>query len=156
MALSFRRNGDGSFSITIPQQERQLLEQLIPQMRELIQSHDPLAWRLFPNPYPDHDKAADQYAEMIGDDLEERHLEALETVEGTLDAKRLEADQMTAWMSAVNDLRLVIGTRLKVEEETEIDDYQDDTEQSLFLTYSYLGIMLDRIVQAVADSTGDD
>ena len=156
MALSFRRNGDGSFSITIPQQERQLLEQLIPQMRELIQSHDPLAWRLFPNPYPDHDRAADQYAEMIGDDLEERHLEALETVEGTLDAKRLEADQMTAWMSAVNDLRLVIGTRLKVEEETEIDDYQDDTEQSLFLTYSYLGIMLDRIVQAVADSTGDD
>lgn len=156
MALSFRRNGDGSFSITIPQQERQLLEQLVPQMRELIDDHDPLAWRLFPNPYPDHEKAADQYAEMIGDDLKERHLAALDTVESTLDAKRLDQDQISAWMSAVNDLRLVIGTRLKVEEETEIDDFGDDTEQSLFLTYSYLGIMLDRIVEAVAWSTGDD
>ena len=150
MALSFRRNGDGSFSITIPQQERQLLEQLIPQMRELIESHDQLAWRLFPNPYPDHEKAADDYAEMIGDDLAERHLAALSIVEETLESKRLEEDQMGAWMSAVNDLRLVIGTRLEVDEETEIDDYVDEIDQSLFLTYSYLGIMLDRIVQAVS------
>ena len=150
MALSFRRNGDGSFSITIPQQERQLLEQLIPQMRELIESHDQLAWRLFPNPYPDHEKAADDYSEMIGDDLEERHLAALTVVEETLDAKRLEEDQMAAWMSAVNDLRIVIGTRLGVEEDTEIDDFVGEVDQSLFLTYSYLGIMLDRIVQAVS------
>jgi len=55
-----------------------------------------------------------------------------------------------AWMSAVNDLRLVIGTRLKVDEETEIEDYEDDTEQSLFLTYSYLGLMLEHIVMAIA------
>lgn len=150
MALSFRRNGDGSFSITIPQAERQLLEQLLPQVRELIQDHDQLAWRLFPNPYPKHEKAADQYAEMIGDDLEDKHLAALSTVEETLDAKRLDEDQMAAWMSAVNDVRLVIGTRLKVEEETEIDDFEDDTEQSLFLTYSYLGLMLERIVMAIA------
>ena len=150
MALSFRRNGDGSFSITIPQQERQLLEQLIPQMRELIETNDPLAWRLFPNPYPQHDKAADDYADMIGDELQERHLASLNIVEETLEAKRLEEDQMIAWMSAVNDLRLVIGTRLKVEEETELDDFVDDIDQSLFLTYSYLGIMLDRIVQALS------
>lgn len=156
MALSFRRNGDGTFSITIPQQERQLLEQLVPQMRELIEGHDPLTTRLFPNPYPDHEKAADQYEEMIGDDLKNRHLDALTTVESTLDAKRLDADQMGAWMSAVNDLRLVIGTRLNVGEETEIDHYVDDTDQSLFLTYSYLGVMLERIVEAVAFSTGDE
>lgn len=150
MALSFRRNGDGSFSITIPQAERQLLEQLIPQVRELIQEHDQLAWRLSPNPYPKHEKAADQYAEMIGSDLDDKHLEALTTVEETLDAKRLDEDQMMAWMSAVNDLRLVIGTRLKVDEDTEIDDYEDDTEQSLFMTYSYLGLMLEHIVMAIA------
>lgn len=150
MALSFRRNGDGSFSITIPQQERQLLEQLIPQMRELIEGHDQLTWRLFPNPYPKHEKAADDYAEMIGNDLEDKHLHSLKTVEETLTATRLEEEQMQSWMHAINDLRIVIGTRLKVDEDTEIDDYADDTEQSLFLTYSYLGIMLERIIVAVA------
>ncbi|MEM7094989.1 MAG: DUF2017 family protein [Actinomycetota bacterium] len=156
MALSFRRNGDGSFSITIPQQERRLLEELIPQVRELISDHDQLAWRLFPNPYPEHEKAADQYAEMIGDELQDNHLAALATVEATLDAKRLDEDQMNAWMGAVNDVRLVIGTRLKVEEDTEIDSYEDETDQALFLTYSYLGLMLERIVVAIAGDGLDD
>lgn len=153
MALSFRRNGDGSFSITIPQQERQLLDQLLPQLRELIEGADPLAWRLFPNPYPDHVKAADEYADLIGDELRDNRLAALDTVTETLDAKRLEADQMGAWMQSINDLRLVIGTRLGVEEETEVEDYESDTDRSLFITYSYLGVMLDRIVVAI---TGED
>jgi len=150
MALSFRRNGDGTFSITIPQAERQLLEQLIPQVRELIEDQDQLAWRLFPNPYPEHDKAAKQYDEMIGDDLQQKHLASLQVVQDTLDAKRLDEDQMNAWMSAVNDVRLVIGTRLKVEEDTDLDAFGDDTEQSLFMTYSYLGLMLERIVVAIS------
>ena len=68
MAGSFRRNGDATFSISIPIQERQLLEQLVPQLRALIEDHDMLIWRLFPNPYPEHEKAADEYADLIGDD----------------------------------------------------------------------------------------
>jgi len=150
MALSFRRNGDGTFSITIPQQERLLLEQLVPQMRELIEDNDQLAWRLFPDPYPNHEKASAEYTDMIGDELREKHLASLAVVESTLDAKRLDDEQIMSWMHAVNHLRLVIGTRLNVEEETELDSYDTDTEQSLFVTYSYLGFMLERIVQAIS------
>jgi hypothetical protein len=150
VAVSFRRNGDATFSITIPIIERQLLEQLVPQMRELIQQHDPLTWRLFPNPYPDHEKAADEYSDLIGNDLSDKHVAALDTVEATLDAKRLDEDQMVAWMHALNHLRLVIGTRLKVREESELDEYEDDTERSLFSTYSYLGWMLEQIVYALS------
>lgn len=150
MAVSFRRNGDASYSITIPIQERQLLEQLVPQMRELIQEHDPLTWRLFPNPYPDHEKAADEYSDLIGDDLTEKHVAALDTVEATLDAKRLDEEQMISWMHALNHLRLVIGTRLKVREDSDYEEYEDDTERSLFATYSYLGWMLEKIVTALS------
>ena len=110
MALSFRRNGDGSFGVTLPLHDRSLLEALVPQMRELITQHDPDTWRLFPNPYPKHEKAADEYAELIGDDLKDRHIAALTTVEETLDAKRLDEDQMIQWMSAINHLRLFMGT----------------------------------------------
>lgn len=150
MAVSFRRNGDATFSITIPIQERHLLEQLIPQLRELIADHDPLTWRLFPNPYPDNEKAADDYAELIGDDLTEKHVAALATVEATLDQKRLDEDQMVHWMHAINHLRLVIGTRLKVDEDTELEDYEEDDERSLFATYSYLGWILEQIVEALS------
>lgn len=150
MALSFRRNGDGSFGVTIPAQERQLLEQLIPQMRELIEQGDSLTWRLFPNPYPDHDRAADEYRELIGNDLTNKHLAALDTVGTTLDAKRLSEEQMVSWMQAVNDVRIVIGTRLEVTEETQLSDFIGDTERSLFATYAYFGEMLYEIVRAIS------
>ncbi len=150
MALSFRRNGDGSFTMTVPVQERKLLEQLVPQMRELIEQGDSLTWRLFPNPYPEHDKAADQYRELIGGDLIRKHIAALDTVEATLGAKRLDEDQMVQWMQAINELRLVIGTRLEVTEESDLDDFVGDTERSLFATYNYLGYMLEHIVTAIS------
>jgi Domain of unknown function (DUF2017) len=151
--VSFRRNGDGTFGITLPIHDRTLLEQLIPQMRELIEQHDTLTWRLFPNPFPDDTKKADEYADLIGDDLTEHHVAALDTVASTLGAKRLDEDQMVAWMHAVNHLRLVMGTRLKVTEESEYEDFETDEEQLLFEMYSYLGAMLEKLVRALA---GDD
>ena len=153
MALSFRRNGDGSFGVTLPMHDRSLLEVLVPQMRELITQHDPDTWRLFPNPYPQHEKAADEYAELIGDDLKNRHIEALDIVEKTLDAKRLTEEEMVGWMHAVNHLRLFMGTRLKVTEESDYDDFETDEELALFDMYNYLGGVLELMVRAMA---GDD
>lgn len=150
MALSFRRNGDGSFGITLPMHDRSLLEALIPQMRNLIEQHDPDTWRLFPNPYPDHEKAADEYSDLIGNDLKDGQLAALTTVEETLDAKRLDEDQMVAWMQAVNHLRLFMGTRLNVTEESDYDDFESDQELAMFDMYCYLGAVLDLIVRAVS------
>ena len=150
MALSFRRNGDGSFGVTLPLHDRSLLESLVPQMRELITQHDPDTWRLFPNPYPKHEKAADEYAELIGDDLKDRHLAALDVVMETLDKKRLDEDQMVAWMHAINHLRLFMGTRLEVTEESDYDDFDTDEGLALFEMYNYLGAVLELIVRTVA------
>ena len=150
MALSFRRNGDGSFSMTLPIHDRSLLDALIPQMRELITEHDADTWRLFPNPYPQHEKAADEYSELIGDDLKDRHLAALDTVIETLDEKKLSEEQMVSWMQAVNHLRLFMGTRLKVTEESDYDDFETEAEQGLFEMYAYLGAVLELIVRAMS------
>jgi len=130
--------------------DRSLLEVLIPQMRQLIDTHDSDTWRLFPNPYPKHEKAADEYADLIGDDLKDRHLAALDTVAETLDAKRLDEDQMVQWMQAVNSLRLFMGTRLSVTEESDLDDYDNEEDQMLYQMYSYLGYVLEMIVQALS------
>lgn len=150
MALSFRRNGDATFSITVPNAERRLIEQLIPQMRELIEQQDPLIWRLLPNPYPEHANAASEYRELIGEELTSIQVNSLDTVIETLDRKRLDIDQIEAWMRSINYLRLTIGTRLEVQESSELDDYVGETERSLFETYNYLGFMLEQVVEAIS------
>lgn len=150
MALSFRRNGDGTFSVTLPIHDRSLLDVLVPQMRELIEQNDADTWRLFPNPYPKHEKAADEYSKLIGDDLRNRHLAALDTVVASLDEKRLSEEQMVDWMQAINSLRLFMGTRLDVSEESDFGDYEEEGEQALFEMYAYLGAVLELIVRAVS------
>lgn len=149
MALSFRRNGDATYTVTLSPNDRRLLEQLVPQMRELIEQSDSLTWRLFPNAYPDDEKAAAEYREMVGAELEKKHLDALDTLLGSLEESRLDEDQLVSWMHAVNHLRLVIGTRLEVTEETEMEDFVGEAEQALFMTYDYLAYMLTEIVRAV-------
>ena len=69
--------------------------------------------------------------ELIGDELTNKHVAALNTVEATLEAKRLDEEQMVAWMHAINHLRLVIGTRLDVDEDTEYEDYVANNERSV-------------------------
>lgn len=116
----------------------------------MIVKQDPATWRLFPNPYPQHEKAADEYSELIGDDLKAGHLAALAVVEQTLDAKRLDEDQMVGWMHAINQMRLFIGTSLNVTEDSDYDDFDSDQDLTLFHMYSYLGQVLELIVRAIS------
>jgi hypothetical protein len=53
-------------------------------------------------------------------------------------------------MGAVNDLRLVLGTRLDVSEEMDEMD-PDDPDAPLFEVYGYLAWLLENIVAALAD-----
>ena len=68
----------------------------------------------------------------------------------TLDAKRLEEEQMVAWMNAINHLRLFMGTRLGVTEDSDFEDFDTDEGLALFEMYSYLGHVLELIVRAVS------
>ena len=61
----------------------------------------------------------------------------------------LDEDQINAWMGAVNDLRLVLGTRLDVTED--MDDIElDDPRAGAFAVYHYLTHLLAEIVDALA------
>ena len=82
------------------------------------------------------------------DDLLAGHLAALDTVEGTADAELLDEVQLVAWLSALNDLRLVLGTRLDVTEE--MDAVPDDHPRAgAFAVYSYLGWLQEQVVAAL-------
>lgn len=143
------RNADGTYAFRMGDEEREVLESLMPQLRELITERDSTAWRLFPNAYQDDREMAAEYEELVGNDLRARRLEAIATVERTLQSETLSADELHAWMGATNDMRLVLGTRLDVTEESEIYDYNTQTSKMLFSVYSYLGYVLEEIVGVI-------
>ena len=59
-------------------------------------------------------------------------------------------DQLFAWMGAVNDLRLVLGTRLDVSEETDLAVDPSHPDAGAYGLYTYLGWLLELLVDAAA------
>jgi hypothetical protein len=145
------RTRAGTYDLRLPAPERALLANLVEQLRELLLAgtDDPSLRRLFPTAYHD-DAARDQeYQQLVRDELLERRLTALATVEATLEAGSLDEGELTAWLTALNDLRLVLGTRLDVSEDlVELDE--DDPDAPALAVYGYLGVVLDDVVEALA------
>jgi hypothetical protein len=148
-----KRTRAGDFEVKLPAEERAVLEALAPQLRELLGGDlaDPNLRRLFPTAYAEDAERDREYHALVRDDLADRRLAAIDTLLATLDERRLTEEQLTAWMGAVNDLRLVLGTRLDVSEETELGDDPDDPDTALLALYTYLGFLLEQIVDALAE-----
>jgi len=69
------------------------------------------------------------------------------------EATALDQEQLAAWLGAVNDIRLVLGTRLEVSEDDEfdIDEEVEDTPESVARSaYWYLGWLLEHLVEVSA------
>ena len=65
----------------------------------------------------------------------------------------LSAEQLTAWMQAVNSLRLVLGTMLDItEDDQELAFDPADPDARTQALYGYLGGLLDEIVDAQLDA----
>jgi hypothetical protein len=70
-------------------------------------------------------------------------------VEASLDPEVLTEEQLTAWMQAINSLRLVLGTLLDIsDDDQELQFDPDDPEARTQALYGYLGGLLDEIVDA--------
>lgn len=143
-----RRTRRGDFEIRLPDNERQLLTTVVPQLRALLDGDlaDPGLRRLFPTAYPDDPERDEEYQRLVRDDLADRRRAAVNTVLATLDRTRLDEAELLAWMSAVNDLRLVLGTRLDVSEDMDLTPDPRDPNGPALALYLYLGQLLESIV----------
>ncbi len=151
MRWGVRRNRDGTFRVNLPEHERELLGGLVTQLRELLvaEETDGLE-RLFPPAHANDEARNAEYRALVHDELLERRLAAIDVVEATVGATELDEAQLTAWMGAINDLRLVLGTRLDVSEDMEVIE-PDDPQAAGYAVYGYLSQLLGSIVQALAD-----
>jgi hypothetical protein len=148
-----RRTRRGDFDVKLPAEERALLRDLAPQLRTLLETglDDPSLRRLFPTAYPDDPGRDREYRQLVGDELLERRRASLDTLVATVDATSLSEDDLLAWMGAINDLRLVLGTRLDVSEDMDPIPSADDPDAPMLVLYGYLGYLLESIVDALSE-----
>ncbi|MEY2461431.1 MAG: hypothetical protein QOG30_3261, partial [Acidimicrobiaceae bacterium] len=140
-----RRTRDGTFELRLSDDERDLIASLAGQLRELLvgDETDGLE-RLFPPGYADDPDREQEYQQLTHDELLTKRLASVDVVEETLTHTTLDEAQLSAWMGAVNDLRLVLGTRLDVTED--MDDIElDDPRAPAFHVYHYLTYVLSEI-----------
>jgi hypothetical protein len=62
----------------------------------------------------------------------------------TMDEGELDETQMTAWLSSLNDIRLVLGTQLDIQESDE------PMSTPIHQLYYYLSALQDAVISAMA------
>jgi len=155
MKQRFAAERGGGFRVRLPADEREMLRSIPQQLRALLEDDldAPDLRRLFPPAYEGDADLQAEYRSLTIDDLAERRREALRVVEETVDASHLTEEQLVAWLGVVNDVRLVLGTRLDVTEDSYLrPPPQDDPRFAQFALFSYMGFLEENIVEALASA----
>jgi hypothetical protein len=147
---------DGGVLFLLPPAERELLLQLRAELLSLLTSapDDPSLERLFPPAYDDR-KQDSEYQRLMRDELETGLRETFDVMEATAGREELSAAEAEAWLRALTDLRLVLGTRLDVREDTFASglDLSDPRAPELAV-YGYLSWLQEALVEAVSAASG--
>ncbi|WP_165034807.1 DUF2017 domain-containing protein [Candidatus Protofrankia californiensis] len=118
---------------------------------------DPAVARLLPEAYPDDPDAAADYRRRTSDDIRAGKRDAarrvLATVPATGGRALLDDDAVQDWLITLNDLRLVLGTRLNLTDDVSADALYEvesqDPRRPVVEVYLFLGDMQDQLVHAL-------
>ena len=161
----FRRRG-GQIVATLQRQEVQVLRQCVTEMTALLEDEpdrdDPAVERLFPDVYPEDPIEAAEFRRFTEPDLKAAKLDQARVVLDSLSPSggevRLDEQSAEMWLRAINDVRLVLGTRLGVQDDTDLEAELDaavgrdpsSPRANQLSVYFYLGILLESLVDTVA------
>ena len=182
----FKRHGDHSYIAHFADSEKEVLLNLCEQIIELLAERvdhgheDPLAamvgitshdsppedevlHRLLPNAYADAVDASEfrRYTESTLRSKKQAHAISMRihlksADDGIVD---LDHDNANAWLGAINDIRLALGVRLKVEngsqEHLEILA-PDDPLRGVYSVYTWLGWLQESLLSVLIDDADED
>lgn len=177
----FHRHGENSYVAEFDESERDVLLNLIEQLIELLSERvdhgheDPLAAlvgitshdsppedevlrRLLPNAYADEVQASEfrRYTESTLRGKKQAHAMSMRmhlkaSDDGIVD---LDHDNANAWLGALNDIRLALGVRLKVDQNSS-EQLEllapDDPMRGVFAVYTWLGWLQESLLSALMD-----
>jgi hypothetical protein len=153
-AEAFARRPDGGVAVHLPTWLRTTLADLCDQLEQLVRgedpSSDPAVARLFPAAYPDDPLSELEYERRTVDELTKARLASVERTRATIHDDVLHDDDAIAWLSTLNDVRLVLGSRLDVTEDSSPGDYAGDrVATGTFEVYLLLGEVQALLLQAI-------
>lgn len=146
------RAGEGC-QLSLSPDERLLLENLPAELAGVLSGLNVTGrvpdglQRLFPPAYLRDDEAEASYVDTTRGELAASHRTALETLARTARATRLDREQMGEWMTALNDLRLVLGTALDVtDDESWLPEGPPSSE---VMIYHYLTLLQAELIDVM-------
>lgn len=149
----------GKITVGFAAEEIELLRRLINEYLDLLKSEDsedPVLKRLYPDASIDDPDVSNQYREITGNELARHKNSTAELALALLPEQgswrgTLTDEDWSAWLVLLTDLRLTLGTRLGVTEETmEVAIDPGDPEQWPLAILHYLGALQDSLVEAVS------
>ena len=117
---------------------------------------DPALARLLPDAYGDDEQAAADFRRYTQADLRAGKRANATVLLATLapyvdrgGKVVLDRQQADAWLVCLNDLRLVLGTRLEVTEDTELEVPPDHPQAQALLVYGWLGWLQESLLSCL-------
>lgn len=173
MSTAFRKARGGGVRARLGPEEATVVRALVNQLLDLIGvgepkpddgmpdlalsenssiSDDPVLARLFPDAYGEDEEASAEFRRYTEAGLRDGKRNNAELVLSTLGEGGevvLDAEQAQAWLRTLNDLRLALGTRLDITEETPRRFDADDPRGAPFAAYDWLTYLQESLVHAI-------
>jgi len=166
----FRRDGEecvATLSIDEVRVLRRVASEVVGLLTEGFDHDDPVVVRLFPAVYPEDPQEAADFRRFTEGDLKTSKIDQAGAVlavlpgEDDLDAEgaevRLDAEASEAWLRAINDVRLAMGVRLGISDQTDLDfELTEEMTRDVssarafqLSVYAYLGYLQESLLDAI-------
>ena len=141
---------------------RQVATEVIGLLTDGFDRDDPVVERLFPDEYGEDPVQAAEFRRYTEGDLKTAKIDQAGAILAALPSNggavvRLDAEAAEAWLRALNDVRLALGVRLDVQDDTdlleELDEavMRDPTSPRVrqLTMYQYLGVLQESLLDAI-------
>lgn len=162
----FRRDGEHCVARFAPDEVnvlRKVAAEVVALLTDGFDHDDPVVGRLFPDVYPQDSDASAEYRRFTEGELKTSKIDQAGAILAALPSSgggevKLDGESAEAWLRALNDVRLALGVRLDIHDETslelELDDavLRDPTSSRVFQlsVYAYLGYLQESLLEAFA------
>jgi hypothetical protein len=118
---------------------------------------DPVIARLYPDVRPEDPEWSAGFRDLVRRDLDEGRRDHIATVVSSLDARTIDDVEADAWLHVLNDLRLVLGTRLGVVDDGDDGSFDpEDPDAAAKVVYAYTGFLEAQFIDVLAGALPDD
>jgi hypothetical protein len=163
----FRRNGSecvAAFAIDEVRVLRKVAGEVVDLLTDGFDHGDPVVGRLFPDIYPELPEDSAEFRKYTEGELKTGKIDQAGAILAALPDDgpgevRLDAETAEAWLRAINDARLAMGTRLDVAADTDLGDELDDAvlhdpaSSRVFQlsVYAYLGYLQESLLNTLIE-----